>query len=573
MQYQWHPNHHDWGNISWGHATSKDLITWTDVNSFASLYPDKPAWQDSLSQGIGTTNFTSSHHDPAKYNFLGIWSGTAQPINITGEDDGTLLAFYTSVSRLPLSWDATYPIGAESQSMAYSYDGGVTWQHYPNNPVISTPPDGWFITGFRDPFLFPSPEFDTILNYTEPHYYVIFGSGINQTGARAPLYAARQTNLTAWTFLGALWEPALNSSLGDIEQTGTYGQQWEVPNIFDLDGHWYFSTGVQGGVTTYRNFWNIGNVSARTNGSILFEPMAGGAADWGNLYAITSFVDTKSANNRRIQIGWSYDDTSGFSDKQRGANGVMSLPRVLYNLYTPNVQPPSTNVTGNSMFIQQANGTYSALTLGAAPAPDVVAGLRNGSSYMTFDSMTSITGRGDGSGTYNLSSMKSSYELSVVINSTNGTTGVTISASPDYSEYTTIYYDPSTYRIGVNRTYSSLIYQFSNTTYSGYFAPYVSSNNNNNQTESIHMRIFVDGSLVEVNVNERFWLTSRIWPSREDSVNVGLYAASGVVTQYGGVAAWNGYLNVFPSRPLNSSSVLVYDTVAETNNYTWWSGV
>jgi len=191
-------------------------------------------------------------------------------------------------------------------------------------PVIAYPPSGWFITGFRDPFLFPSPEFDALLKYQSPHYYVIFGAGINQTGARAPLYSAPQTNLTQWTFLGALSEPALNSSLGDIQQTGTYGQQWEVPNIFNLDDWWYVSSGVQGGVATYRNFWNIGNVSARTDGSVLYTPMAGGAADWGNLYAITSFNDTK--NNRRVQIGWSYDDTSGFSDRQRGANGVMALP-------------------------------------------------------------------------------------------------------------------------------------------------------------------------------------------------------------------------------------------------------
>jgi len=28
--YQWHPQHINWGNISWGYATSKDMITWED---------------------------------------------------------------------------------------------------------------------------------------------------------------------------------------------------------------------------------------------------------------------------------------------------------------------------------------------------------------------------------------------------------------------------------------------------------------------------------------------------------------------------------------------------------------
>lgn len=338
--------------------------------------------------------------------------------------------------------------------------------------------------------------------------------------------------------------------------------------MYDIDEWWYVSAGIQGGIATYRNFWNVGKVSARSNGSVLYTPMAGGAADWGNLYAITSFDDTK--NNRRIQLGWSYDDTSGFSDRQRGGNGVMGLPRVLYNLYIPNVQPHVSNQTGNSLFIKQANGTYSALTLGAAPAPDVVAGLRNGSTHTQFYGPSYCTGRGVGQhGTYFISRMKSSYELSLVITSTTGLTGVSIAASPDYSEYTTVYYDPSTNRIGVNRTHSSLIYQFANSTYSGYFAPYVSASN---QVEPIHMRIFVDGSLVEVGVNERFWLTSRIWPSREDSVNFGVYAAPGVTTTYTSIESWNGYANAFPSRPLNSSSLLVQDTAAACGNYTWWDG-
>ena len=92
------------------------------------------------------------------YNHLGIFSGTAQPVNISGEVDGTILAFYTSVSRLPTSYTLPYLLGTESQSLAYSADGGVTWQEYANNPVISSPPDGWNVTGWRDPFYLPLPS-------------------------------------------------------------------------------------------------------------------------------------------------------------------------------------------------------------------------------------------------------------------------------------------------------------------------------------------------------------------------------------------------------------------------------
>jgi beta-fructofuranosidase len=30
--------------------------------------------------------------------------------------------------------------------------------------------------------------------------------------------------------------------------------------------------------------------------------------------------------------------------------------------------------------------------------------------------------------------------------------------------------------------------------------------------------------------------------------------------------------SVFPERPINSSSELIFDTPAETNDYIWWPG-
>lgn len=209
---------------------------------------------------------------------------------MSGVSDGTLLAFYTSVSRLPTSYSLPYLNGTESQSLAYSTDGGVTWQEYENNPIISQPPTGWNITGWRDPFFLPIPELDTLLSYPEPHYYAVFGSGIKGVGPRMPLYSAPASDLTDWTFLGALWEPAANSTLGSLVETGSYGFNFEVSNFFELDGHYFVSMGAEGGEVSFHDrrwsLWNEGTVSARPNGSVAFNPVAGGAADWGILYAV-----------------------------------------------------------------------------------------------------------------------------------------------------------------------------------------------------------------------------------------------------------------------------------------------
>lgn len=162
------------------------------------------------------------------YNGLGIFSGTAQPVNIQGEQDGTLLAFYTSVSHLPTNWRIPYQDETETQSLAISTDGGETWEEYENNPVIRHPPEGWNITGWRDPFFEPWPEMDSILGQSEPHYYAVFGSGIKGVGPRVPFYSAPANDLTNWTFLGALWEPSANESLGSALETGSYAFNFEV---------------------------------------------------------------------------------------------------------------------------------------------------------------------------------------------------------------------------------------------------------------------------------------------------------------------------------------------------------
>lgn len=546
-------------------------------------------WQNGQAQSIVTTNLSSNHHHPRLYNHLGIFSGTAQPVNMSGEADGTLLAFYTSVSRLPTSYNQPYLTGTESQSLASSTDGGVTWKEYENNPIVSSPPEGWNITGWRDPFYLPMPELDALLGHPEPHYYVVFGSGIKGVGPRMPLYSALASDLTKWTFLGALWEPKDNSTLGTLEETGSYGYNFEVSNFFNLGDRYFVSMGAEGGEVSFHNrrwsLWNEGTVSTRPNGSIAFNPVSGGAADWGILYAvgirypssilqfrtdqpgqITSFNDTK--NNRRIQYGWASEDMNNFGITQQGYQGALSLPRELFVKETWGVvHNPANTTLGNSRYMQNPNGTWTASTLGVRPASDVIDGLRRGSHH----TKTRCSGRtcDNPNRTQLPSRLSNSYEIQLTIKNTTGRTGVTVASSPGREEYTNIYYDPSQHSIVLDRSHSSQIRMFPNTTLAGHFAPYQISGSG---TEPVEMNIFVDGSLVEVFVNDRFALTGRIYPSREDSHGFALYSAPSAHVQYEDIEVWDGLLNVWPDRPMNSSSLLIYDTPAETNNYTWWEG-
>ena len=109
--YQYNPQGNSWGNMSWGHATSTDMIHWTE-------------------QAVALTR-----------DELGdIFSGSAviDANNTAGFGAGAMIAFYTSAS------DA-----GQQQSMAYSTDGGKNFTRYAANPVIKNNDDRQ-----RDPKVF-----------------------------------------------------------------------------------------------------------------------------------------------------------------------------------------------------------------------------------------------------------------------------------------------------------------------------------------------------------------------------------------------------------------------------------
>lgn len=112
--FQHNPSGNDWGNMSWGHATSPDMIHWTEQP--VALRRDE----------LGD-----------------IFSGCAviDKENTTGFGANAMIVFYTSAGEF------------QQQSMAYSVDNGKTFTRYQGNPVIpSTSAD------FRDPKVFYHQE-------------------------------------------------------------------------------------------------------------------------------------------------------------------------------------------------------------------------------------------------------------------------------------------------------------------------------------------------------------------------------------------------------------------------------
>ncbi len=108
--YQYNPQSNDWGNMSWGHATSTDLIHWTE--QAVALRRDE----------LGD-----------------IFSGSAviDKDNTAGFGANAMVTIYTSASSV------------QQQSIAYSIDGGNSFTRFTGNPVIKNNDDN-----LRDPKVF-----------------------------------------------------------------------------------------------------------------------------------------------------------------------------------------------------------------------------------------------------------------------------------------------------------------------------------------------------------------------------------------------------------------------------------
>jgi fructan beta-fructosidase len=118
MFYQHNPFGWPWGNMTWGHAISTDLVHWTELGD--AIHPDE----------LGTIFSGGAVVDHK--NTSGFQTGDEKPI----------VCFYTSAGGTnPLSKDQPF-----TQSIAYSNDRGRTFTKYQGNPII-----GHIRGGNRDP--------------------------------------------------------------------------------------------------------------------------------------------------------------------------------------------------------------------------------------------------------------------------------------------------------------------------------------------------------------------------------------------------------------------------------------
>lgn len=121
MCFQHNPlgNLHGGVNISWGLAESEDGVHFKE-------YPDALYPSDCLT-------------------IIASGSAIVDTDNISGMGKGTIIGAYTALESDRL--DGYEPVGNRGQMLVYSTDGGYTFKHFPNNPIIPVASD----EGWRDP--------------------------------------------------------------------------------------------------------------------------------------------------------------------------------------------------------------------------------------------------------------------------------------------------------------------------------------------------------------------------------------------------------------------------------------
>jgi len=176
--YQYYPEDIVWGPMHWGHAVSRDMITWEHLP--IALYPDKHGLIFSGSAVIDWNN-SSGFGVNDKPPMVAIFSHHNMEAEQAGESD----LFQT-------------------QGIAYSIDNGRTWMKYENNPVIENPG----IRDFRDP---------KVIWHKESEQWVMALATLNH------LQIYSSSNLKEWTLI---------SDFG--KEIGSHDGVWECPDLFPL---------------------------------------------------------------------------------------------------------------------------------------------------------------------------------------------------------------------------------------------------------------------------------------------------------------------------------------------------
>ena len=249
LYYQYNPYGSQWENMTWGHSTSKDLIHWE-----AQPLAIEADWLGAIFSGSCVTN------------------------------GNEVVAFYTSAGQ------------HQVQSTAVSKDGGLTFEKYSGNPVLTSD-----VPDFRDPKAF--------WNEDAKVWNLILAAGQEMR-----IYSSK--DLKEWKY---------ESSFGN--EYGNHGGVWECPDLFKIDNKWVLLCNINpggpfGGSATQ---YFVGDFDGKKF-TCESMPKVTKWLDYGkDHYATVSFYN--APQNRRVVLAWMSNWQYANQVPTRQFRSANSIPR------------------------------------------------------------------------------------------------------------------------------------------------------------------------------------------------------------------------------------------------------
>ncbi|MFW6270034.1 MAG: GH32 C-terminal domain-containing protein [Bacillota bacterium] len=464
--YQRNPQGPYWHQIHWGHLTSDDLVHWEEMP--AAIAPQEPVTPDGVWSGDAIIN---ENNEPVIFYTAGNDErGRAE--NKTNQNIAVARAENSSDTNLE-NWILDNDLVIE-QTNEIANMNALSFDH------------------FRDPYLWQDKA--------TGDYYMLVGSGlIGQLGGTAVLFKSSDPELNDWEMIG-------NFLKGEAEQDPITGHIWELPVLLPLRDQnnketekyiflinpWFADDSPY--AVKFVPYW-IGELKRNEEGMITgFKKDHEKAKifDYGENFTGPSGFVSPDGRSILFSIAQGKRTSQQHYDSGWAHNG--GLPLSLY-----------LEADDNDNYNLRFNPIKELNTLRQEKLVDI----NDKSLKDTNQNLENVGG--------DLLEIKVEFKLNEAAKY-----GLKLRKSPNGEEKTLVYYDAEDQTINIDRNSSSKLDDVAK----GIQGGKIDLNDDGN----LSLHIYIDRSMVEVYANNSKSLTSRVYPTRADSLGLELIDSDSEIT-------------------------------------------